>query len=105
VVLPPDQDPFLADLVWWKGERLAVVEVSLVVDEDDVNRARTRAETLRLSGADALAIVIGDAWDRGETRAWAEAHWVERKVGSDLSDGFIAFRRMPALPAPPASGA
>jgi hypothetical protein len=45
-VLAPEDDPLLADLVWWKGERVAVVEVSLVVDDDDVARAHRRASTV-----------------------------------------------------------
>ncbi len=53
-------DPFLADLVWQKGDRVLVVEVSLKVDSEDVNRARQRAETLRRVGIDATPVVIGE---------------------------------------------
>src|SRR5205814_440307 len=58
--LEAENDPFLADLVWWKGEQTAVVEVSLQVDRQDVYRAERRAATLRQSGAQALAFVIGE---------------------------------------------
>jgi hypothetical protein len=46
-ILPSEADPFLADLLWWKGEQLAVVEVSLQIDGDDVNRVTQRTNTLR----------------------------------------------------------
>ena len=88
--------PFLADLVWWKAGRVAVVEVSRVVDESDVSRAVARAATLRRAGADTLAVVIGDAWDDEDARAWAQDEGAEWKVGDDLSEGLIAFRRLPA---------
>lgn len=92
--LPPEDEPLLADLLWWKGERAAVVEVSRVVDEDDVNRAHRRAATIRRAGAPALAIVIGEAWADGEARAGAEALRMDWKVGSDLSEGFLSFRQL-----------
>lgn len=92
----PEADPSLADIIWWKGDRMAVVEVSSVVDEHDVDRAAARAETLRRAGVAAVPIVIGDAWDHGETRIGAEVKRVEWKIGPDLSEGFIAFRRLPA---------
>ena len=57
-----EEDPFLADLLWWKGEQVAVVEVSVQVDGEDVARAGRRADTLRQAGAQALAVVIGEAW-------------------------------------------
>ncbi|MBI3973893.1 MAG: hypothetical protein HY332_21660 [Chloroflexi bacterium] len=93
-LLRPDEDPFLAGLIWWKGDHVAVIEASLVVDEDDVNRALARAETLRRTGATVVPVVVGDVWDRLGTRVWAQAHRVEWKVGNELSDGLIAFRRL-----------
>ncbi len=55
-----EDDPFLADLVWWKGEQMAMVEVSVQVDRQDVGRAERRAATLRRSGAPVMALVIGE---------------------------------------------
>jgi hypothetical protein len=57
--LAPRSDPQDADLVWWKGRKVAVVEISLKVNGDDVERARLRADTLRQAGLDAIPFVIG----------------------------------------------
>ena len=95
-ILPAEEDPNLADVVWWKGEQLAVVEVSLQVNGDDVRRATRRAATLRQAGAMAFGVVIGEDWATWEARDRALAWNVEWKVGSDLSEGFLTFRRRPA---------
>jgi hypothetical protein len=92
----PEEDPFLADLLWWKGEQLAVVEISLQVNGQDVARAARRATTLRQAGTQSLAVVIGEEWAMPDSRDRALAQQVEWKVGSDLSEGFMAFRRMPS---------
>lgn len=89
----PEADPFLADLLWWKGEQVAVVEISLQVNGYDVFRAARRAETLRRVGAQTLAVVIGKDWTSLEARVEALTRRVEWKVGSDLSEGFLTFRR------------
>jgi hypothetical protein len=94
-ILPAEVDPFLADLVWWKGEQMAVVEVSLQVNGEDIRRAAQRAATLRQAGATALAVVIGEDWATWEAQHHAQASMVEWKVGAELSDGFLAFRRLP----------
>jgi hypothetical protein len=91
----PEADPFLADLLWWKGEQVAVVEISLQVDGYDVLRAGKRAETLRRAGAQVLPVVLGRGWASVEARVEALTRRVEWKVGSDLSEGFLAFRRVP----------
>lgn len=91
-----EDDPFLADLLWWKGERLAVVEVSVKVNGEDVLRATRRAATLRQAGAAVTAVVIGEEWATTETREHAQALGVEWKIGSDLSPGLLAFRQLPA---------
>ena len=88
------EDPFLADLLWWKNAQIAVVEISVQVNGDDVVRAARRAATLRRAGAPALAVVIGDDWALSDARERALARQVEWKVGSDLSEGFLAFRRL-----------
>jgi hypothetical protein len=88
------EDPFLADLIWWKGEQTAVVEISVQVNGDDVARAARRAATLRRAGSPALAVVIGEQWATSDSRDRALAREVEWKVGSDLSEGFLAFRRL-----------
>ena len=86
-------NPLLADLVWWKGEQMAVVEVSVQVDRQDVGRAERRAATLRRSGAPVMALVIGEQWATPEAREQAQTRQVDWKVGADLSEGFLAFRR------------
>ncbi|MBI3970600.1 MAG: hypothetical protein HY332_04875 [Chloroflexi bacterium] len=93
---PDDADPALADLLWWKGEQLAVVEASMmVVDDQDVYRAQRRAETLRRAGIRAIPVVVGEAWADDETRRLARERGVEWKVGDDLSPGLIDFQRVP----------
>jgi hypothetical protein len=96
-ILPSEADPSLADLLWWKGERLVIVEVSLQVNGEDVNRARQRAETLRRGGAQAMAVVIGDDWATLDTQERARVLGVDWKVGADLSEGFLALRRLPDM--------
>jgi hypothetical protein len=91
----PEKNPFLADLIWWKGEQVAIIEISTQVNGYDVLRASERAETLRQAGAQAVAIVIGDEWANLDSRLRAKARQVEWKVGSDLSEGFLKFRRAP----------
>jgi hypothetical protein len=93
-ILPSEADPFLADLLWWKGEQVAVVEVSLQVDGDDINRVTQRTQTLRRGGIQARAIVIGEDWATRDTQERARALQVDWKVGDDLSSGFLAFRRL-----------
>ncbi|MBI4640642.1 MAG: hypothetical protein HY731_08110 [Candidatus Tectomicrobia bacterium] len=88
-----EEDPFLADLIWWKGKQIAVVEISLQVNGQDVARAARRTETLRRVGAQALAMVIGETWATLDAEDQAMAKQVEWKVGSILSEGFLAFRR------------
>lgn len=95
-LLPAEEDPYVADLLWWKGEQVAVVEVSLKVDREDVTRAARRAASLRRAGATAVAVVIGEDWTTRETKSQAQASQVEWKVGANLSKGFLAFRRRPA---------
>ena len=88
-----EDDPFLADLIWWKGEQVAIIEVSLQVDRQDVSRAERRANTLKRSGAHAIAVVIGEHWATPEAREQAQVRQVEWKVDADLSEGFLSFRR------------
>jgi len=90
-----EDDPFLADLLWWKGEQLAVVEVSLQVNGNDVLRAARRAAILQQAAAQVKATVIGEEWATPDTRERARASGVDWKVGADLSEGFLAFRRLP----------
>lgn len=92
-MLEVENDPFLADLIWWKGDRVAVVEASIQVNGEDVARAARRADALKHVGLQALAIVIGEKWATVDARHKASAERVEWKVGSDLSEGFMDFRR------------
>jgi hypothetical protein len=94
-ILEAEADPTAADLIWSKGTKVIVVEVSVKVDRDDVDRAYARASTLRRAGIDAVPVVIGDKWTSERARARAEMRGVEWYVGKTLSEGFIALRRIP----------
>jgi hypothetical protein len=73
-----------------------VVEVSRHVNGQDVVRAAQRATTLRQAGAQAVAVVIGEAWATADSRDRALARQVEWKVGADLSEGFVSLRQVPS---------
>ncbi len=87
-------DPSLADLIWWKGDRVMVTEVSLKVDAQDVRRAAARARTLRRVGINATPTVIGREWATPDTQALAQQEGVEWMVGGGLSQGFLEFRQI-----------
>jgi hypothetical protein len=89
--IDPRSDPQEADLVWWKGRKVAVVEISLKVNGDDVERARLRADTLRQAGLDAIPFVIGLGWAHPETPDNARELGVEWRIGSEVSDGLREF--------------
>jgi hypothetical protein len=95
-IVGAEEDPALADVLWWKRGQVAVVEASLQVNGGDVARAARRAATLGRAGARALAVVIGNEWATPGAAREAQALGVEWKVGPDLSDGFLAFRRQSA---------
>jgi hypothetical protein len=99
--LPAQANPGFADLLWRKGDKVAVVEVSTIIDESDVRRAHERAETLRRVGVDAIGVLIGDNWVHGEIRYLADVFKLAWRVGNDVSDAYIAYCR---LPAPPTNG-
>ncbi|MCS6923915.1 MAG: hypothetical protein NZM10_06000 [Fimbriimonadales bacterium] len=88
-----ENEPLWADLIWWKGNRVALAEVSLKVDGFDVLRAKRRAEVLRQAGVDVMPMVIGKEWAHPETPELAKQEGVEWVVGNDYSDGVVAFRR------------
>jgi hypothetical protein len=90
----PEANPVDADLIWWKGDRVAVIEVSIKVNGRDVRRAAKRAQTLRAVGVDAFPVVIGQEWATPETQLNAQQEGVEWQVGDDFSDGLIEFRRI-----------
>jgi hypothetical protein len=90
----PEANPVDADLIWWKGDRVAVIEVSIKVNGRDVRRAAKRAQTLRAVGVDAFPVVIGQEWATPATQLNAQQEGVEWKVGDDFSDGLIEFRRI-----------
>jgi len=91
----PQENPLLADLLWWKGDELAVVEISRVVDASDVERACQRAQSLRQAGASARPMVVGQTWADRYTRGRAAALSVAWWVDDDVSEQFIDFRRLP----------
>jgi hypothetical protein len=89
------ENPLRADLIWWKGDRVAVVEIGVKISRDDVERAKTRANTLRQAGIDAFPVVIGEEWGTPEIEALAQTEGVEWYVRGGLSAGFLEFRRLP----------
>jgi hypothetical protein len=95
-ILTADADPTLADLLWWKGDRVAVVEIAVQVNGEDVRRAVQRAKTLQQGGAQAMAMVIGENWATPDTRERARTLGIDWKVSADLSEGFLGFRRLTA---------
>jgi hypothetical protein len=88
------EDPFLADIIWWKAGRTAVVEVSRVVDAYDVERAHARAQMLASGGADALPMVIGEAWRDLDVRAIADTLRLAWMVGREVNERFRAFHAL-----------
>jgi hypothetical protein len=95
-ILAAEADPTLADLLWWKGDRVAVVEIAMQVNGEDVRRAVQRAKTLQQGGAQAMAIVIGESWATPDTRERARTLGIDWKVSADLSEGSLGFRRLTA---------
>jgi hypothetical protein len=91
-LIAPEDDPLLADLIWWKDEQIVVVEVSMRVDRYDVERAARGAATLRRAGAAAMGVVIGEEWATPETYDEAIGRQIEWFIGSEMSDGFREFR-------------
>ncbi|MCS6919115.1 MAG: hypothetical protein NZM28_05040, partial [Fimbriimonadales bacterium] len=87
-------DPLAADLIWWKPNgKVAVAEISIKVNGQDVQRAQKRAQALRAAGLDVTAVVIGSEWAHPETQTLAEQAGVEWRVGKKLSEGLKAFRK------------
>jgi hypothetical protein len=95
-ILAAEADPTLADLLWWKGDRVAVVEIAVQVNGEDVRRAVQRAKTLQQGGAQVMAMVIGESWATPDTRERARTLGIDWKVSADLSEGFLSFRRLTA---------
>jgi uncharacterized protein Yka (UPF0111/DUF47 family) len=89
----PASDPLEADLIWWKGERVALAEISVKVDRHDVRRAKLRAETLRRAGLTVTPVVIGSQWAHRQTPKIAQREGVESVVKGVYSQGVIDFRR------------
>jgi len=92
--LSDDENPFLADLIWWKDEHFVVVEASIQVNGTDVRRAKRRAETLRRAKLTAIGMVVGDEWATYDVRDRAKAEGVAWKVGDDFSEEWLEFRRL-----------
>jgi hypothetical protein len=89
----PASDPLEADLIWWKGERVALAEIPVKVDRHDVRRAKQRAETLRRAGLTVTPVVIGSQWAHRQTPKIAQREGVESVVKGVYSQGVIDFRR------------
>ncbi|MDW8103942.1 MAG: hypothetical protein RMK92_02920, partial [Armatimonadota bacterium] len=90
----PMADPTLADIIWWKGDEVFVVEVSRKVDGEDVRRAHLRAETLRRVGVKATPAVVGEEWAGDDVQSLALVEGVEWMVARGLSPGFLRFRQI-----------
>ncbi|GIV07093.1 MAG: hypothetical protein KatS3mg017_0295 [Fimbriimonadales bacterium] len=88
-----DYDPLLADLIWWRGSKVAVVEISVKVNGHDVERAKRRAEMLREAGLDALPVVVGSEWAHPETEQIAKQEGVAWRIANTVSEAIIEFRR------------
>lgn len=93
-ILDASVDPALSDIIWWKGNRVLVVEVSQKVNGRDVHRARQRADTLREVGIDATPVIIGQEWATDDTAALAQKEGVEWIVEGEFSQGLLQFRRL-----------
>jgi archaellum component FlaC len=89
----PDYDPLITDLIWWKGNKVAVVEISVKVNGRDVERAKRRAETLREAGLDALPVVVGSEWAHPETEQLAKQEGVAWRIANTVSEAIIEFRK------------
>ncbi len=94
--VPDEDDPLNADLIWWKGNHVAVAEISLKVDKYDVLRAKRRAEPLRQAGLEVMPVVIGMEWAHPETEQLANQEGVGWRVGNFVSDSLVAFRKASA---------
>jgi hypothetical protein len=90
---PEEDDPLEADLIWWKGNRVVLAEISIKVDRDDVVRAKRRAEVLRQAGLEVLPVVIGNEWAHPETEAFATQEGVGWRIGNKVSESIVRFRR------------
>jgi hypothetical protein len=93
--LSEEEDPYLADLIWWKGNEVLVIEVSHKIDRNDVRRAAQRAHTLRSVGVDATAVVIGEQWASARTQTIAQQEGVEWMISNSLSGRVARFRQRP----------
>ncbi|MFN7017969.1 MAG: hypothetical protein ACK4RG_01685 [Fimbriimonadales bacterium] len=94
----PEYDPLVADLVWWKGDKVAVVEISIRVNGRDVQRVVKRAQTLRKAGLEVLPVVVGTEWAHPETKQLAEQAGVAWRIGNQVSESLIAYRQLSASP-------
>jgi hypothetical protein len=93
-----ESDPSFADLIWWKGDKVVVAEISVKVDNSDVRRAHLRAQTLRKAGVDAFGVVLGEEWADPTNRELAERLGVEWFIRGDVSEGVRAFQRIQVAP-------
>lgn len=87
-----EEDPLLADLIWWCGNKVAVVEISLMVDRLDVIGAKKRSAFLKSLGIDSFPLVIGREWATPEAKALAQVEEVKWLIGDDYSEGFYEFQ-------------
>ena len=94
-ILPLEEDPSLADVIWWKGTKVLIGEVSHNIDRHDVLRILQRAITLRQVGVDATPFVAGNGWATPEAEVLAQDLGVEWLIDSKPSAGLIAFRQLP----------
>ncbi|MCS7066311.1 MAG: hypothetical protein NZL85_08575 [Fimbriimonadales bacterium] len=94
-MLSPREDPAYADIIWWKGDKVLIGEVSLKIDRHDVLRVLQWAQTLRSAGVDVTPFVAGTEWATPEAQQLAQERGVEWLIDSTPSPGLIAFRQLP----------
>jgi hypothetical protein len=95
IEIPQFASPFRSDIIWWKGDRVMVVEVGIKISANDVKRAVARASLLHRAGVDATPAVIGEEWGTPDIQETARREGVEWFVGDGLSQGFLEFRKLP----------
>lgn len=93
LAIDDEDSPFLADIIWWKGDRFALAEVSLKVNGSDVRRAKRRAEILRQGGVEVLPVVVGSEWAHPETQQLAQQEGVAWRISNRYSPELVEFHR------------
>jgi hypothetical protein len=95
VEITPFTSPFRADIIWWKGDRVMVVEDWY---QGQQGRCESRCSTVRSycvrQGSTRHPAVIGEEWGLPDSPSAcpARGRW-SGFVGDGLSQGFLEFRK------------